>query len=489
MIRWGISGSSHDAALAVFRDGDLVWAAHSERFTAKKNDPDLSAEMISEALEWGEPQQIYWYENPRLKTLRQLWAGQGWLGSSNTLDLTRWGISKPLIWGDHHLSHAAAGYYTSSFDSAAVVCIDGIGEWTTLSVWRGQGRDLKLVYKQGYPHSLGLWYSAITQRLALKPLEDEYIVMGMAAWGDPQRFWAEISAQIKLGTRRWVTVRDNLHRGCPDLLDPYRDEQSSWDIAAAAQAVYEQALDHVLAQARKLVGSRNLVLMGGCALNCRANGLAYKHFDRVWIMPSPGDAGSAIGAVLAGTKTHTAWQSAMLGRDMGQWPHAQVLAALKTEKIVGVAAGRAEFGPRALGNRSLLADPRGSDIKQRVNTVKQRQQFRPFAPAILREHYDRYFDGPANEYMQFTSRVRDPDSFPAITHRDGTARVQLVDKETSPGLHALLTEWYRDTGCPMLLNTSLNIRGEPMIDTRAQAAEFQELYGVTVYTGGIDDDS
>jgi carbamoyltransferase len=483
MIRWGISGSSHDAALAVFQGPALVWASHSERFTAKKNDPDLCPEIIAAALEWGEPQEIHWYEDPRRKTLRQLWAGQGWLWRENTLDLGRWGLRQPLIWGQHHQSHAAAGYYTSPFDTAAVVCIDGIGEWTTLSVWSAEGTELTEVYSQGYPHSLGLWYSAITQRLGLKPLEDEYVVMGMAAWGDPERFRDSISEMIQLGERPWVRLRDNLHRGCPDLLAEHRDQQSHWDIAAAAQTVYERALDHVLARARELTGRENLVLMGGCALNCRANSLAYKHFDRVWIMPSPGDAGSAIGTVLARTKTHIQWRSAMLGRDMGRWPQAQVLAALKRDQIVGVAAGRAEFGPRALGNRSLLADPRGRDIKERVNTIKRRQQFRPFAPAILREHYDRYFAGPANEYMQFTSRVRDPGSYPAITHRDGTARVQLVDEQTSPGLYHLLQAWYRDTGCPMLLNTSLNIRGEPMIDTPEQAEKFQELYGVRVHTG------
>jgi carbamoyltransferase len=224
--------------------------------------------------------------------------------------------------------------------------------------------------------------------------------------------------------------------------------------------------------------------MGGVALNCAANSRIGNYFDNIWIMPNPGDAGSSLGAAALAYGRRVNWTSAYLGHNIpGNYPVMELLDRLLTEQIVGVASGRAEFGPRALGNRSLLADPRGSEIKEKVNDIKRRQQFRPFAPVILEELADTYFDMPRgwsdSRYMQTIARCRVPELFPAIVHHDGTSRVQTVPKDGS-GIRDLLERWFVLTGCPMLLNTSLNIRGEPMVNDRADADRFEQLYGVKV---------
>jgi len=201
-------------------------------------------------------------------------------------------------------------------------------------------------------------------------------------------------------------------------------------------------------------------------------------------MPNPGDAGSAVGAVAAHWKQHIHWPGPYLGYDIeGEYPIEGLVKELKKNKIVGVANGKAEYGPRALGNRSLLADPRGSDIKDRVNEIKRRQKFRPFAPVILEEHAEQYFDGSVGPYMQYTARCKDPDSYPAIVHADGTSRVQTVAKGDRSGIRLLLERWYKETSCPMLLNTSLNIKGKPMVNDLTDAAEFSKMYNVKVLTG------
>ena len=235
------------------------------------------------------------------------------------------------------------------------------------------------------------------------------------------------------------------------------------------------------------INSKNLILMGGCALNCVANSTVTEGWDRVWIMPNPGDAGSAVGAVAGFLGEQVTWPGAYLGYNIGdKYPVEETIDVLKTEKIVGVASGRAEYGPRALGHRSLLADPRGNDIKDTVNEIKRRQKFRPFAPAILEEHVHDYFDMPVgittSAYMQFVATCKKPDEFPAILHHDGTSRVQTVSKDDSPGFRALLEAWYQETGCPMLVNTSLNIKGMPMVNTVEDAQAFTEKYNVKVTT-------
>ena len=489
MITWGISANSHDAALAVFSDTGLEFASHSERFSGVKNDAHLNDKLIEYAKQWGEPDEVIWYERPFIKTLRQFRAGQGLrLGENNISKYLRsYGIHAPIKYTDHHLAHAAAGYYTSTFSDACCVVIDSIGEFDTLTIWHAEGTKLKKVFSQRYPHSIGLWYSAMTQRVGLKPNEDEYILMGMAAYGDPHRLFMDILEEFidkeGIGYNPKIKLKHNLHRGCrwwrPDLTT----EQDMFDIAAATQTLYQHLLANTLIWASKQTDSKNLVLMGGCALNCSANSIAYKYFDNVWIMPNPGDAGSAIGAVLAHKKETLPMTHAYLGYNIeGEYPVEETISELKKTGIVGVANGRAEFGPRAFGNRSLLADPRGTDIKSRVNDIKQRQQFRPFAPVVLAEHADDYFEGHYNNYMQFTSRVRDPHLYPAITHADGTARVQTVPRDGS-GIRALLERWFELTGCPMLLNTSLNIKGKPMVNDLTDAQEFATMYNIKVFTG------
>ena len=486
MITWGISANSHDAALAVFTNEGLEFASHSERFSGVKNDAHLNDKLIQYAKRWGEPDEVIWYERPFVKTLRQLRAGQGfkYFRKNNIRNyLGGYGIHAPIRYTDHHLSHAAGGFYTSNFTEACVVCIDSIGEFDTLTVWHAKGKTLKRIYVQRYPHSVGLWYSAITQRVGLKPQEDEYILMGMAAYGDPDRLYHDIKQDfVEVGDRTLVKFKQNLHRGCLDWRPELNSPQDLMDIAAATQAVYEDIFRWVLGKAARMTDTQNLVLMGGCALNCSANSIAYDYFKNVWIMPNPGDAGSAIGAVLAHKKQHMEMPHVYLGYNIeGEYPVEEALHELLTTGIVGVANGRAEFGPRAFGHRSLLADPRGADIKDRVNNIKQRQLFRPFAPAVLAEHASTYFDGYTGPFMQYTSTCTDP-GLPAIIHGDGTSRVQTVSADQSVGFRKLLERWYEETGCPILLNTSLNIKGKPIVNNEQDAEAFEQHYGVRVCT-------
>jgi carbamoyltransferase len=487
MITWGISANSHDAAIAVFADEKLVFASHSERYSGTKNDRDLCKELVAAAKQFGYPDKIYWYEKPFKKTLRQLFAGQGWKRRDNDIEIymARYEISAPIEYVDHHLSHAAAGYYTSEFDETAVLVVDAIGEFETATIWKAHGNKLKKIWGQSYPHSLGLFYSAMTQRVGLKPNEDEYILMGMAAYGNSSL--VDIVKEDFISYGKKIKFKQNLHRGCtqwrPDLT-----VKDSFEIAYATQTLYEEMFSNLLETTQRLTGSKNLVLMGGCALNCSANRLTGEWFDNTWIMPNPGDAGSAIGAVLA---KHPDWRispdnfTPFLGYDMGyRNTNKEIVEYITQNKICGLARGRAEFGPRALGNRSLLADPRGLDIKDKVNAIKQRQEFRPFAPAILEEVCNDYFDMPCgwdnSRYMQVVARCRHPQLFPAIVHRDGTSRVQTVPNDGSP-FRKLLELWYAETGCPMLLNTSLNIKGQPMVNDHADAKNFERHYGVKVF--------
>jgi carbamoyltransferase len=508
MIRWGITANSHDAAIAVFKDNALLWAAHSERSSGVKNDRDLNDDIVQQALEYGWPSEIHWYETPWLKMIRQLYAKQYKTALTTThLDnyMLRYGfdvglsilddefvipdlIPAKLITHRHHHSHAAAGYYTSPFQNAAVVVIDAIGEFETFTVWRGTGRKLKKLFSQSYPDSIGLWYSAMTQRIGLKPNEEEYILMGWAAIGDPNKYFDRIYSDffefLEPGSLK-IKFKRNLHRGCLDWAHDLNTIQDYADIAAGTQAVYEHVFKHIMQEVHRKTGERNLVIMGGCALNCVANSIAYKYFDNVWIMPNPGDAGSAVGAVLAHTKQHIEWPGPYLGYEIpGDYPVEATIRELNKTGMVGVANGRAEFGPRALGNRSLLADPRGAKMKDVVNSVKQRQEFRPFAPVIMEEHVREYFHMPCDTspYMQVVATCRHPKLFPAITHLDGTSRVQTVNAQQHPGLYKLLERWYAETGCPMLLNTSLNIKGKPMVDNEQQAAEWEKTYNVKVLT-------
>jgi len=426
-----------------------------------------------------------------MHNLQQWWSGQKRYGLWTTPDAIRWHLgswyqrpARREVCYPHHLSHAAAGFQTSPFDRAAVVVIDAIGEFDTISIYRAayddQGRaNYRRMWRQRYPHSIGLFYSAITKAVGLKPMEEEYITMGMAAYGtDLGAGWMREQFIDDVETAKF---KKNLHIGFDD--DDLSDVANE-DIAASAQRVTEELIMAVIRRARQLVDSDNLVYMGGVALNCVANARLGQIYDRIWIMPNPGDAGSSLGAAALAHGGRLNWRDAFLGHDIaGEYPVKPLLDELTTNKIVGVASGRAEWGPRALGNRSLLADPRGPDIKDRVNEIKRRQRFRPFAPVILEEAASEYFlmppCWPESRYMQTTAICLEPDKFPAICHVDGSSRVQTVPRDGS-GIRRLLEQWYLWTGCPMLLNTSLNIRGEPMVNDRSDADRFESLYGVKV---------
>ena len=478
----GISAGYHDAAATVIRsDGEILFAGHSERYSKQKNDAALSDGLLAELCNY-HYDIVAFYERPWMHNIQQLYSGQRILGPWTTggaLDkhLGSWYRHPPLDERSypHHLSHAAAGFQTSPYDRATVVVIDAIGELDTISIYGAEyDRRGKAVYKklwgQRYPRSIGLFYSAVTQRIGLRPLDEEYITMGMAAWGEPK--YVDIMRDLS---------QENCHIGVdPTVLQQAKDA----DIAASAQVVCEELIYSVMRRAREFNYSSNLVYMGGVALNCLANRNLGDYFENIWIMPCPGDAGSSMGAAALVYGKKLNWTNAYLGFDIGgNYPVNAIIDNLLRNKIVGVASGRAEFGPRALGNRSLLADPRGSDIKDRVNEIKRRQKFRPFAPVILEEYVDQFFDCPSGftdtRYMQIVGRCRHPDLYPAITHVDGTSRIQTVPRDGS-GIRQLLETWYDQTGCPMLLNTSLNIRGEPMVNDRADADRFEQQYGVTV---------
>jgi carbamoyltransferase len=486
MITWGISANSHDAAVAVFDNQQLVFASHSERFSGTKNDPNLNHSLISYARQWGNPELVCWYENPLLKSIRQLYAGQGITFAENNVKqyLKRYDIDCDVKTQSHHRSHAAAGYYTSEFDDACVIVIDAIGEFQTLTVWSALGNTLTPVHTTRYPHSLGIWYSAMTQRCKLRPNEEEYILMGMAALGNRDRLYKSIKHDFIKSAWPFKLAR-NLHRGIGNWRPDLCSQQDLYDIAAATQRIYEELFSSILYHAKTLVNSKNLVLMGGCALNCVANSLAYDRFKNVWIMPNPGDAGSSIGAVLSEWSTHIKWPGPMLGKDMGYSASNETIVDYLVEhKICAVARGKAEFGPRALGNRSILADPRGNDVKDRVNIIKKRELFRPFAPAILEEHVHDYFVMPCatSPYMQTVAKCKTPEKFPAIVHYDNTSRVQTVGKNDNPQFRKLLEIWYAKTGCPMLLNTSLNIKGQAMVNDIVDAGRWTQNYGLPVFT-------
>lgn len=487
----GTSAGFHDAALSVIDyDGNILYAGHSERYSKIKNDPNLTPSIIKEIVNY-RIDRVAYYERPWNKQLRQLYSGQGveWDKLTARQILTKQ-IGKEfskfpgkISTHNHHLCHAAAGFQTSPFNKATVVVIDAIGEWDTISIWAAEYIQGKAVYKrlwrQTYPHSIGLFYSAMTERVGLKPNEEEYILMGMSAYGAPAL--TDLFKSKFISDEWQIRFKENLHAG---IEQKYLSYVGDMDIAASAQDLAEDLVLNVMRRAKDFNWSKNLVYMGGCALNCKANSRIGNYFDNIWIMPNPGDAGSSLGAAALAYGGRVNWTSAYLGYNIpGPYPVNDLLDQLLTRQIVGVASGRAEFGPRALGNRSLLADPRGNEIKDRVNEIKRRQKFRPFAPVILEELVSDYFYMPRgfsdSRYMQAIATCRHPDVYPAIVHADGTSRVQTVPKDGS-GIRELLEKWFIVTGCPMLLNTSLNIRGEPMVNDRTDADRFENLYGVKV---------
>jgi len=471
MIILGINETSHDASISLIKDGDILFAAHAERYSKKKNDWYNNKDIYKDMLNYGTPTHIAYYEHPQLKRSRIFLRGGAADWKPNIP------ISLPVKYFNHHYSHACAGYYTSKFDDAVIVVLDAIGEYNTSSIWVGEGSNIKSVYKKNYPLVFGLFYSAFTQLVGLKPNEEEYIFMGMAAFGDWVKYFSKVNEYFPdLQKQKY-----NFHQGILDWDVPIT-EQDKFDIAAAAQKVYENRLVNFMAMAQKLTGKRNLVFMGGCALNCAANTMLWRMFDDVWIMPNPGDAGSSLGAAAALYGKHLNWQSPYLGHDLsGEYPVTQIITSLIRDKIAAVATGRAEYGPRALGNRSIFADPRDPLIKHKVNLIKKRELFRPFAPVVMEENAHKWFDmNFSSPYMQYAVKCLKPDKIPAVVHQDGTSRVQTVNKGQHPGLYEVLSNWYAMTGVPILLNTSLNIKGQPLLNDKKDIIAWENTYNFTI---------
>ena len=306
--------------------------------------------------------------------------------------------------------------------------------------------------------------------------------MGMAAYGTPKYKDDIYKYFVK---RNPFKLKRNLHKG----IGNWHAEADIMDLAASVQAVTEECLTDLWQRASRYAGfgNKNLVYAGGVALNCAANRVLANLglFEKIWIIPNPGDAGSSLGCIAASQQREIQWEHPFLGHNIeGEYPVDAIIKELKENKMVGVANGRAEFGPRALGNRSLLADPRGPEIKDLVNAIKKRQKFRPFAPAILEEDVNEYFALPTGvkntPYMQYTATYTHGNDCPAILHYDRSSRVQTVRKTDNPGFHALLTEWKKQTGCPILLNTSLNIKGQPIVNDKEDGKAFTNKYGVKV---------
>jgi carbamoyltransferase len=351
-----------------------------------------------------------------------------------------------------------------------------MGEYNTSTIWVGEGEKIKLKYKQNYPVSFGLFYSAFTKLIGLIPNQEEYIMMGMAAYGDWTKYYKKIDQYFP----SYSNQKYNFHKGITDwglVL-----EEDKFHIAAAVQMVYEQRLNDFMRMAKNLTGKKNLVFMGGCALNSSANTLLWNIFDSIWIMPNPGDAGSSLGAAAALYGKHLNWENAYLGHDLGgEYPHQEIFDTIMKDGIAAVATGRAEYGPRALGNRSILADPRDPNIKDKVNKIKQRELFRPFAPVVLEEFAEEWFDmNFVSPYMQYTVKCKYPDKVPSVVHKDGTSRVQTINKNESPGLHMAIRKFYWKTGVPMLLNTSLNIKGQPLLNDEQDILDWEKMYRTRV---------
>jgi carbamoyltransferase len=501
-VIWGISAGFHDASLSVIYDGHIVFAGHSERYSGVKNDKFLNPAIVRDAelcQRWYHkppaPDVVVYYENPFLNWTRRLYAGQR-RGPSVYQHIRDLGLMKEnmgiqyyeqkLVTVGHHESHAAAGFYTSPFEEAAIVVIDAIGEWDTTSVWIGKGNSMKKIWSAKYPNSMGLLYSAFTQRCGFKPNEEEHSLMALSAYGVPKYSDAIKRDFIELGEGPEYTLKQNVHTGIGNWM-PAADPT---DLAASIQKVLEEYLERLFDWVEYTTKQQNLVYMGGVALNCVANSnvLLNGVFDDVWIMPNPGDAGSSLGAALAYLGEHVSWESPYLGAE----PWGEIEDGYKEDSIRELLAGnpiawtwgRAEFGPRALGNRSLLIDPRFRTSRHKMNKIKQRQSFRPFAACVLEERASEYFDmgkRTSLPYMQYAVKVKKPRELSAVVHIDNTCRVQTVTRDQNPHLADLLERWGEATGCSVLLNTSLNTKGQPLINNDDQAKAFAKEHGIRHY--------
>jgi len=563
----GISAYYHDSAACLIQDGDIIAAAQEERFTRIKHDSTFPTNAIKYCLNEAkinieQIENIVFYEKPFLKFERLLetylaFAPKGFVSftkaipvwikdklfqkSSLTKELkfllgkeVNW--SERLLFSEHHLSHAASAFYPSPFERAAILTLDGVGEWTTTSLALGKGKDIKLIKEIKFPHSLGLLYSAFTYYAGFKVNSGEYKVMGLAPYGEPS--YANLikenliniaddgSFQLDMSYFNYATGLTMTNKkfdklfGGPPRASETNLTQREMDLASSIQKVTEEIIIKLAKGIAKETGEKNLCLAGGVALNCVANGILLREniFDNIWIQPAAGDAGGALGAALSTWHQHhnkersvSKERDAMKGSYLGpEFNDAEIEAALTAcggifkklsetemieevvsalthEKIVGWMQGRMEFGPRALGGRSIIADPRSPNMQKQLNLkVKYRESFRPFAPSILCEDVSEWFEHDTDSpYMLLVADVKEDkrltmtedeeslfgidklnvprSSVPAITHVDYSARLQTVHKETNARYHAVISRFKEKTGCPIIVNTSFNIRGEPIV--------------------------
>jgi carbamoyltransferase len=563
----GISAFYHDSAACLLKDGEIIAAAQEERFTRKKHDaafPHHAIEYcVAEAqIRQSEITNVVFYEKPFVKFERLLetylaFAPKGFASFEKAMpvwikdklfqktalikelkatlgDDVNW--RERLLFSEHHLSHAASAFYPSPFETAAVLTLDGVGEWTTTSLAVGKGRDLKVIKEIHFPHSLGLLYSAFTYYTGFKVNSGEYKVMGLAPYGEPK--YADVikeklisveedgSFQLDMSYFDFATGLTMTNKkfdalfGAPPRTSKTELTQREMDLAASVQKVTEDIVIQIAKGIAKETGERNLCLAGGVALNCVTNGilLREKIFDHIWIQPAAGDAGGALGAALTAWYLHhnsertvSSERDAMKGAYLGpEFNDTEIEAelnecganfkklseeelidavatALADEKAVGWMQGRMEFGPRALGGRSIVADPRSPVMQKQLNLkVKYRESFRPFAPSVLREDVAEWFEHNTDSpYMLLVADVQKDkrramtedeealfgidklnisrSSVPAITHVDYSARIQTVHADTNPRYHAMISKFKEKTGCPLVVNTSFNVRGEPII--------------------------
>lgn len=536
----GISCYYHDSAACLIRDGDVVFAAHEERYTRKKHDEALPTNAIDRALKHAgitmkDVDAVGFYEKPLLKffdrivpTYIKVWPRglvsyhramhewmqkKLWIPQNLKKDLKYDG---PILFTSHHESHAASAYYVSGFDDAAVVTVDGVGEWATTTIGHGKGTDLQLKKEIHFPHSLGLLYSAITYYLGFKVNSAEYKVMGLAPYGEA-KYMKEMHELLDLKedgsfrlNMRYFAYEYGLRmtgRAIEKLFgQPTRKQESPMtqfhkDVARSLQELTEEIMLKIAAHAKKICPSENLCLAGGVALNCVANGKILRSglFKNIFIQPASGDAGGALGAAAA------IWHKEFKGGRMKKMEHAflgnaytddeietyvksrglpyeklddaalieTVAGLLEGENVIGWFQGRMEYGPRSLGNRSIIADARNKENWQKVNLkIKFRESFRPFAPTVLEERVSDYFalDRESPYMLLVADTLPDRRSeIPAVTHVDGSARIQTIRRDQNPRYYDLIKAFEKKTGCPVIINTSFNVRGEPIVESPKDA--------------------
>ena len=546
MYSLGISCYYHDSAAAILKDGHVVAAVEEERFSRKKFDDGFPRMAIDWCLKEAgiTPEQINsvaFYDKPVLKFERLLdnyiaVAPRGLYSFLNVIP--KWlhkrlwikeeikkhmrGYQGNIIFPEHHMSHAAHTFFTSPFDEAAILTVDGVGEWSTSSFGSAENTSIKLTNDIRWPHSIGMFYSAFTYFLGFKVNEGEYKLMGLSAYGKPKYYDLILNeildvkndGSLHLNLKYFAFTYDKVMTnqkfaelfGIPRREEDAKAEQIHYDIGASAQKVLEDIMLKMVNHVHKKTGMKNLCLGGGVALNGVANYRILKEgpFESVHIPPSPGDGGSAVGCaqylyyihkkqrrIIVQDHAKRIQENVYVGPSfsndeiksfleennidyeyLAREQLLQTTAKLISEQnIVGWYQGKIEWGPRALGNRSILADPRDSKMKDVLNEkIKHRELFRPFAPSILEEYVSEYFDlNIPSPYMLFVAKVKKPDKIPAVTHVDGTGRLQTVSREANPLYYDLINDFYKITGVPVVVNTSMNVRGEPIVNTPEQA--------------------